>query len=71
MSAPKPVTFAEVSSVAMVAGNEARIEKVIHEGMVKHWVGIGWIDIREATPHDFQTIPQVVKNREPKSRRKP
>lgn len=33
---------------------------VIHNGMVKQYVGIGWIEVAPATPKDYETIPQVV-----------
>lgn len=34
--------------------------KVILNGMVKQYVGIGWIDVASATPKDYETIPQVI-----------
>lgn len=34
--------------------------KVILNGMVKQYVGIGWIDAASATPKDYETIPQVI-----------
>lgn len=34
--------------------------KVIHDGMVKCWVGIGWVVERPATPADKERIPEVV-----------
>jgi hypothetical protein len=34
--------------------------KVILNGMVKQYIGIGWIDIAPATPKDYETIPQVI-----------
>lgn len=36
--------------------------KVIHNGMVKCWVGIGWVVERTATPADKERIPEVVNN---------
>lgn len=33
---------------------------VIHNGMVKQYVGIGWIEVAPATPKDYETIPQIV-----------
>lgn len=33
--------------------------KVIHNGKIKCWVGIGWVEEREATPKDFEKIPEV------------
>lgn len=33
---------------------------VIHDGMVKQYIGIGWIEVAPATPKDYETIPQVI-----------
>lgn len=43
----------------MVAGGEKRISQVILNGKVKEWVGIGWIDMRDATPEDYRKIREV------------
>jgi len=56
---PKPVSFRDVSTIAMVAGKEKEIERIIHNGVVKLWVGIGWIEDRIATPYDYQKYPEV------------
>ena len=35
---------------------------VIHEGMVKEWIGIGWVDKHKAKGMDFQKYPKAVEN---------
>jgi hypothetical protein len=61
LKAPKlTVKRSELSSWKMAAGNEKTITQVIFEGRVRDWVGIGWIDMREATSEDFATMPVVV-----------
>lgn len=57
---PKPVSFRDVSTIAMVAGKEKKIAKVIHNGVVKEWVGIGWVDLDPATAADFLKFPEVL-----------
>ena len=34
----------DVSNVAMVGGNEKRFTRIICDGRVQNWVGIGWVD---------------------------
>lgn len=34
--------------------------KVIFDGNVFEYVGIGWLVVRDATPQDYETIPQVI-----------
>lgn len=43
--------------MAMANHNETVISHVVDDGRVKEWVGIGWIDIREATDQDLSTLP--------------
>jgi len=33
---------------------------IVYDGRVMQYVGIGWTDIREATPEDYETIPMVL-----------
>ena len=49
----------EVSKQAMVEGNEAKYQCVIDNGTLKEWVGIGWIELREACPSDYEHYPTV------------
>jgi hypothetical protein len=58
--APKPIKRSELSNLKMVAGNEDRISKVILDGNVRQWVGIGWVDEGPATEADKLTIPMVI-----------
>lgn len=60
---PKPVSFRDVSTIAMVAGNESKITKIIHDGDIKEWVGIGWVTLGRAEPRDYIKIPQVADNK--------
>ena len=57
----KKVPAAELSKFRMAAGNEKKYRMVIDEGTLKEWVGIGWVDIREATETDHQKFPIVTR----------
>lgn len=58
----KTVTLRDVSTIAMVNRNELKITHVIDEGILKQWVGIGWIDLRKATKKDRAVYPIVVRS---------
>lgn len=50
----------DVTTLAMVEGGESRITKIIHQGRVKEWVGIGWIDVTDSTtPMERRALPVV------------
>ncbi|WP_158712944.1 hypothetical protein [Parabacteroides pacaensis] len=34
--------------------------RVIHEGEIKRWVGIGWVVERKACKDDYYQIPEVI-----------
>lgn len=34
--------------------------RIIHDNVVKHWVGIGWVEERPAEREDFLNIPQLI-----------
>ena len=51
----------ELSNIAMVNGNESIYKIVIDNNIVKEWVGIGWIDLRTATPEDLNKYPHVLR----------
>jgi len=55
----KIVSRAELSNMRMVSGNEKKYATVIDGGVVKDWVGIGWIDVRKATAKDKLSFPTV------------
>jgi hypothetical protein len=60
---PAPtVQASECSTLAMVAGgNENRFTKVVDGGVVKQWVGIGWVsEGPEEYPRD-KDLPRVVR----------
>jgi hypothetical protein len=56
----KTITRSELSNLRMVAGNEKKYDIVIINGMVREWVGIGWIDLRVADAKDHKAFPTVV-----------
>lgn len=53
------VKRAELSNLRMVAGNEKKYSKVIVDGQLKEWIGIGWIALRKATNKDRAKYPEV------------
>ena len=53
------VPVREVSSYAMSTGNEKKYSIIVDGDKVKEWVGIGWIELREATPEDSEKYPVV------------
>jgi len=55
----KTVHIKNLSTIAMTTGGEKKYTKVIHNGILKEWVGIGWVDIRKATARDRATYPTV------------
>lgn len=56
----KPIHRSELSNLRMVAGNEKKYDIVIVGGVVKEWIGFGWIDLNKATEKDYKKYPQVV-----------
>ena len=59
-SKPKTVKAEELSSSKMTTGSEKKHTKVIDDGMLKSWVGIGWVAEKEATESDKLRYPTVV-----------
>ena len=58
--APAPVPARDLSKMAMVGGKKERVYSVVIDGStLKEWVGIGWIELREASPIDYLMYPQV------------
>jgi hypothetical protein len=55
----KTVARSRLSTPAMIAGGELKYTKVIMNGVLKEWVGIGWIELRQATPADIKKYPTV------------
>lgn len=56
----KTVKRAHLSPLHMAAGAERKHPRVIDGGHVKEWVGIGWIEVREATKADLAAYPHVI-----------
>lgn len=57
---PQTVKRRDLGNIAMVAGNEKRIQAVILDGTVRRWVGIGWVDEGKPTQRQLKTIPTVI-----------
>jgi hypothetical protein len=55
----KTIKAHELSRLKMAAGNEKKYRYVIDNGILKDWVGIGWVDIREVTEKDYEKYPTV------------
>lgn len=55
----KTIKRNELSNIRMAAGNEKRISKVICDGHVKEWVGIGWIDLGLPTKQQERCLTHV------------
>lgn len=53
------VKRSELTNLRMVAGNERKYDKVIIDGRVKEWVGIGWIDLGMPSDADRLLLPEV------------
>ena len=60
MSKNKTVTRRAVGNVAMVNGNEKKHPRVILDGIVKNWIGFGWVDEGKATAADRKKYPTVI-----------
>jgi hypothetical protein len=56
----KTVKASELSTLKMTCGNEKKYSVVIHDGIRKQWVGIGWVDEGAATAEDKKRYPKVV-----------
>ena len=56
---PNRLTYSQVQLISMTTGGEKRISKTIHEGRIKQWVGIGWVDEGVAKPAYYYKYPEV------------
>lgn len=54
------VKKSELTTLRMVQGNERLYPKVIIEGVLREWVGFGWIPLGPATEEDLKKYPRVV-----------
>jgi hypothetical protein len=50
----------QLSNLKMVSGGEKRYSKIVCDGQVKQWVGIGWVDEGAATLEDYASLPVAV-----------
>ncbi len=57
---PKGIKREELTNLRMSAGNAKKFTKVICDGFVQQWVGIGWVKERKATKRDLETIPSAL-----------
>ncbi len=55
-----PVLRSELTNLRMVAGNEKKYSRVVIDGALKEWVGIGWVRIRTASDRDKAVYPTMV-----------
>ena len=60
MSKTITVKRSELGTLRMAAVNEHKYNKVIVDGIVREWVGFGWIDLDKATEEDSQKYPTLV-----------
>ena len=59
------VNASDLSLLKMVAGGEKRHKIVVDtDGILKEWVGMGWINLRAASQADRERWPRVVGKRE-------
>ena len=53
----KTVSRAELSNLKMTCGNEKKYSRVIIDGEVRNWVGIGWVNEGPARAEDYKRYP--------------
>ena len=57
---PKSINAYELSNWKMSCDTkEKKPRKVIQDGFIKQWVGIGWVEERKAKKKDYQKYPEV------------
>jgi hypothetical protein len=56
----KTVKRKQLSNIKMASGNEKKYSKVILDGQVKEWMGIGWITLGKAEKCDQKKYPVVI-----------
>ena len=54
----------QLSNLRMAAGGENRINKVIVDGVLKEWVGIGWTGDEPPTPEERRRYPLCIDREE-------
>ena len=58
----KAIPVRAITNPEMIGGNEKIHPIIIHNDIVKEWVGFGWIELRDALPSDIDLYPVVEKN---------
>lgn len=48
-----------LTNIAMVTGNEKLVTEVIVDGVVKRWVGMGWINLEPPTKQEWGILPHA------------
>lgn len=56
----KTIKRSALQNIRMTAGGEKRIKKVILDGTVREWVGIGWIDCGAPTSQQKRVLRHVI-----------
>jgi len=56
---PEPVNARELSNTKMSNGNVELFPKVIDHGIVKDWIGMGWVNSHAASEEDYFKYPEV------------
>jgi hypothetical protein len=55
----KTITYSKLRRLSFCNSKELP-QKVIVDGTVKEWVGIGWCETRDANTEDYKRYPTVV-----------
>jgi len=56
---PEPVCACELSNIKMSTGNVHLFPRVIDKGMIKDWIGMGWVTDVPAKEEDYYKYPEV------------
>jgi hypothetical protein len=56
----KTIRRSRLSNLAMVAGGEEHVRRVILDGTVRNWVGFGWVDEGPPTERQRQDLHHVI-----------
>lgn len=55
------VLQSELTTIKMTTGNEKLFTRVIDEGIVKNWVGFGWVEEDKADLGDCKKYPWIMR----------
>ncbi len=60
----KTVSASDIGTIKMSTNPPQHVVnagfRVIHNRKVKEWVGIGWVETRDAERDDYKNIPEVI-----------